>query len=152
MGLSSSPYIATMAMNFTFSDSVLEKFKEEMGYADFDFSSYDQFLSYYLDDCIIYTSKSNKSEKYSIKQIHLIALESVIFALNLQGWIASLKKANLMSDQLVFLGDFICTKIDSCMETFVAIYHNDFQNCSACWGCAGLGKTSFLMVINVYLH
>ena len=46
-------------------------------------------------------------------QIHLIALESVIFALNLQGWIASLKKANLMSDQLVFLGEFICTKTDT---------------------------------------
>ena len=57
MGLSSSPYIATMAMNYTFSDSVLEKFKEEMGYSDFDFSRYDQFLSYYLDDCIIFTSK-----------------------------------------------------------------------------------------------
>jgi DNA polymerase II small subunit/DNA polymerase delta subunit B len=43
-------------------------------------------------------------------------------------------------------------KIDSVLETFVAIYHNNFQNCSACWGCvgAGLGKTLFLMVINVY--
>ena len=113
MGLSSSPYIATMAMNFTFSDSVLEKFKQEMSYSDFDFSSFDQFLSYYLDDCIIFTSKAKQTEKYSSKQIHLIALEAVIYALNMQGWIASLNKANLMSDQLVFLGEFICTKTDT---------------------------------------
>ena len=108
MGLSSSPYIATMEMNYTFSDSVLEKLKEEMG-----FTHYDQFLSYYLDDCIIFTSKSKKTAKYSSKQIHLIALEAVIYALNMQGWIASLNKANLMSDQLVFLGEFICTKTDT---------------------------------------
>ena len=113
MGLSSSPYIATMAMNYTFSDSVLEKFKEEMGYSDFDFSRYDEFLSYCLDDCIIFTSKSKKTDKYNSKQIHLIALEAVIYALNMQGWIASLHKANLMSDQLVFLGEFICTKTDT---------------------------------------
>ena len=102
-----------MAMNYTFCDSVLEKFKEEMGYTDVNFSRYDQFLSYYLDDCIIFTSKSKKTEKYSSKQIHLIALEAVIYALNMQGWIASLNKANLMSDQLVFLGEFICTKTDT---------------------------------------
>ena len=113
MGLASSPYIATMAMKYTFNDAVLEKFKEEMGYSMFEFKSYDDFLKYYLDDCIIFTSKHSKNVKYSSNEIHLIALESVIFALNQEGWIGSLKKANFMSDELVFLGEHICTKTDT---------------------------------------
>ena len=46
MGLASSPYIATMAMKYTFSDDDLEKFKEENNYADLPFSRFDQFLSF----------------------------------------------------------------------------------------------------------
>ena len=68
MGLASSPYIATMAMKFTFNDAVLEKFKEEMGYSMFEFKSYDDFLKYYLDDCIIFTSKHSKNVKYNSNQ------------------------------------------------------------------------------------
>ena len=113
MGLASSPYIATMAMKYTFSDDVLEKFKEEHNYADLPFSRFDQFLSFYLDDCLIYTPKELNCLKYNSRKLHLIYLEAVIYTLHAAGWIASLAKANFLSDKLVFLGKLIDTRNDT---------------------------------------
>ena len=91
MGLSSSPYIATMAMQFTFSDAMLLKFKEENNYMDFKYTKFSEFIKYYLDDVIIFTDKKPKDSKYDSKQLHFIALEAIIFSLQHQGWIASLQ-------------------------------------------------------------
>ena len=100
MGLASSPYIASCAMQFTFSDAMLLKFKEENDLMDFPFTKFAQFSKYYLDDVIVFTSKKPKSCKYDSKQLHFIALEAIVFALQHQGWIASLQKANFLSDKL----------------------------------------------------
>ena len=113
MGLASSPYIATMAMKYTFSNDVLDKFKEEHNYADLPFSRFDQFLSFYLDDCLVYTSKELNNSKFNSRKLHLICLEAVIYALHTAGWIASLSKANFLSDKLVFLGELIDTRNDT---------------------------------------
>ena len=73
MGLASSPYIAMMAMQFTFSDAMLLKFKEENNFMDFPYTKFTEFVKYYLDDVIVFTNKKPKESKYDSKQLHFIA-------------------------------------------------------------------------------
>ena len=60
MGLSSSPYIAMMAMQFTFSDAMLLKFKEENNFMDFPYTKFAEFMKYYLDNVIVFTDKKGE--------------------------------------------------------------------------------------------
>jgi hypothetical protein len=93
-GLSVSPYISAAAMNYTFSDSVLDRFKNEYHFKDLPFSSYNQFMDFYIDDIILYCKRDKFYEKYSPTALHYILLESVIWALNDAGWKGSLNKCN----------------------------------------------------------
>ena len=107
MGLSCSPFIAQQAMYWTFSDNVLERFKNENNFQDLEFTSFSQFLDFYLDDVIIYNSLKSKNSKYNPKKLHLILLRATIFALNEAGWISSLKKCKFLTTRFTFLGQEI---------------------------------------------
>ena len=62
-GLSVSPYISAAAMNYTFSDSVLDRFKNEYHFKDLPCSSYNQFMDFYIDDIILYCKRDKFYEK-----------------------------------------------------------------------------------------
>ena len=109
MGMSISPYIATSAMHWTFSDSVLEKFKAENNLNNLSFKHFSDFLIFYLDDCLIFNEKIEKNSQFNSKELHFILLKAVIFALSEAGWIASLKKANFLREKFIFLGTVIDT-------------------------------------------
>ena len=112
-GLSVSPYISAAAMNYTFSDAILQRFKNEFGYHDLPFSSFKQYLDFYIDDIIIFNKRNIVHDKYSPTMLHHILLESVIFALNDAGWKGSLPKCNFLKPSFQFLGVEINTKTNN---------------------------------------
>ena len=108
MGLKSSPYISSCAMQYTFSDSVLKKFKEN-NKINLPFTRYDQFSVFYLDDILIFSEKK-EFEGFDSKSLHLWCLEAILFALTEAGWIGSLKKANFLCTKFTFLGESLDTE------------------------------------------
>ena len=116
-GLKSSPYLATQAMFWTFSKMVFRKFLQEKGIDpdQFIFQSYDQFSSFYLDDVIIYSLKDLKiqSSNTSPEDLHLLLVESVLYALETAGWIANKNKLSILTTKFSFLGQIIDTKTNS---------------------------------------
>ena len=109
-GLSVSPYISAAAMDYSFSDKVLERFKNEFNYQDLPFTSFSQFVSFYIDDVIIFNKRNISCKQYNPTTLHYILLESVIWALNESGWKGSLKKCNFMPKSFQFLGVVINTQ------------------------------------------
>ena len=109
-GLSVSPYIFAAARNYTFSDSVLQRFKNEFNCQDLPFTSYNQFVDFYIDDIILYCKRDKFYDKYDPTALHYILLESVIWALNDAGWKCSLNKCNFLRPTFQFLGVEINTK------------------------------------------
>ena len=112
-GLSVSPYISAAAMNYTFSDKVLERFKNEFSHQDLPFTSFNQFLDFYIDDVILYNKRNISCNKYDPTTVHYILLECVIWALNEAGWKGSLKKCSFMPPSFQFLGIEINTESNS---------------------------------------
>ena len=100
-------------MNYTFSDAILQRFKNEFGYNDLPFSSFKQYLDFYIDDIIIFNKRNIVHDKYSPTMLHHILLESVIFALNDAGWKGSLPKCNFLKPSFQFLGVEINTKTNN---------------------------------------
>ena len=100
MGLKSSPYISSCAMEYTFSPSVLKKFKEKYN-IEMPFTRYDQFSAFYLDDIICHTVKQ-EYQGFDPISLHLACLDSILFALTEAGWIGSLKKATFLSSKFTF--------------------------------------------------
>ena len=97
-GLACSPYIAQQAMSMTFSQAVFNEWKRQGGNENFPYSSYEEFIIYYLDDILTYTDTQHGTP------IHIQALESVMYALERAGWVISLSKCTFLSDKIKFLG------------------------------------------------
>ena len=113
MGLSNAPYIAFQAMKFSFRKEVLQQFLEKNNIKDFPLDSFDSFVKIYLDDILCHTPRKQISPNFTPKQLHFICLEAILFALNENGWIASLNKSNFLKDEITFLGQIINSKDDS---------------------------------------
>ena len=104
MGISSAPYWAQTAMDWSFRDEVLERFQQEKN-VKIPFKSYRQFCLWYLDDCLLFSPLiQNKETNLSPKQLHLILLQAVLYALSEAGWLGSLNKCQLMTTDFSFLG------------------------------------------------
>ena len=113
MGLSVSPFLAQSAMRWTFSTAVFKKFLQERGIDENKFPFKDfTYVLYYLDDVILFNKRNQCCSELNLsaKELHLVLLDSVIFALDQAGWIASKNKLSILSDEIVFLGQKINTK------------------------------------------
>ena len=65
---------------------------------DFPFHDYDAILDQFVDDLAVYTPRNNLDNykgKYSPMQMHLLAIESIIYALSRFGWLISLRKSTI---------------------------------------------------------
>ena len=113
MGLSNAPYVAFQAMKFSFRKEVLQQFLDKNNIKDFPFESFDSFVKIYLDDILCHTPRKQISPKFTPKKLHFICLEAILFALQENGWIASLNKSNFLKDEITFLGQIINCKDDS---------------------------------------
>ena len=100
MGLANAPFIAFMAMKFTFRDEMLKQFLEINNITNFPYQSFDSFLKVYLDDILCHTPRKSEGKHYTPKQIHFICLQAIFFALKENGWIASLSKSNFLKDEV----------------------------------------------------
>ena len=107
-GLKSSAAYANLAMKATFSQEVLQEFKDKYGLGDQDlpFDSYDYYVIFYLDDVLIHTSTSDYEERSS--QVHNNAIKSVLYALQRAGWKVSKEKTELRISDFIFLGQRFC--------------------------------------------
>ena len=104
MGISSTPYWAQTAMDWTFRDEVLERFQKE-NKVKLPFKSYRQFCLWYLDDCLLFSPiNQSKETNLSPKKLHSILLQATLFALSEAGWLGSLNKCQLMTTNFSFLG------------------------------------------------
>ena len=116
-GLKSSPYLATQAMYYTFGKMVFRKFLQEKGIDPdtFIFKSFEEFSTFYLDDVIIFTAKdlSVPSLNMNPEDLHLLLVESVLYALEAAGWIANKNKLSLLTTKFGFLGQVIDTESNS---------------------------------------
>ena len=114
MGTSLSPYLAALAMQWTFSKKVLEKFLRERGInpETFPHKSYQSFCVYYLDDILIYSNRNSTCPELNLnnKEMHLLLLDAVLFAVSEAGWIGSKKKLTVLSTKFTFLGEEINTE------------------------------------------
>ena len=114
MGTSLSPYLAALAMQWTFSKKVLEKFLRERGInpETFPHKSYQSFCLYYLDDILIYSNRNSTCPELNLnnKEMHLLLLDAVLFAVSEAGWIGSKKKLTVLSTKFTFLGEEINTE------------------------------------------
>ena len=99
-GLASSPYHAQCAMALTFHPSIFKEWRQKQKFSDeeFPYTDFSQFVSYYLDDIITYTSMSLGFD------CHLKALDSIFYAIQRAGWVVSLKKCNFFSPSIKWLG------------------------------------------------
>ena len=99
-GLGIAPNIFVAAMNACFNDDILKEFKatKQWNQEDFPFHSFKDFLLFYIDDCLIATSKAGGED------LHLRALEAVLYAIQRCGLLFAPKKAQVMTSHLQFLG------------------------------------------------
>ena len=106
MGFVNAPYIASKAMQYTFSDGVFEKFLRIRGLTSTDvpYKSYSEFLIIYLDDIVCGTHTSGKDSSFDKFKLHSICLDAILFALEQSGWIIGLEKCEFMTQDFVFLG------------------------------------------------
>ena len=106
MGFVNAPYIASKAMQYTFSDGVFEKFLRIRGLTskDVPYKSYSEFLIVYLDDIVCGTHTSGRDASFDKFKLHSICLDAILFALEQSGWIIGLEKCEFMTQDFVFLG------------------------------------------------
>ena len=129
MGLANAPFIAFMAMKFSFRDEMLKQFLEINKITDFPYKSFDSYLKIYLDDILCHTPRKPVCKHYTAKQLHFICLQSILFALKENGWIASLNKCNFLKDEVTFLGQVInCKKDTSRMSSARVRAIQDWRN------------------------
>ena len=114
MGTSLSPYLASLAMQWTFSKKVLEKFLRERNInpETFQHKSFESFCVWYLDDILIYSNRNSTCPELNLnnKEMHLLLLDAVLFAVSEAGWIGSKKKLKVLSTKFAFLGEEINTE------------------------------------------
>ena len=108
-GWSASPKIAKDAMSHTFQDSTMTEFKKDNNISDIDFppSTYKDILETFVDDLAVYTPKTLPTTykgKFNAMQLHLIAIDSIFYALNKFNWLISLRKSTVAKPQFIFLG------------------------------------------------
>ena len=99
-GVAASPYHAQSAMHLTFSQVVLEEWfiKEKVDREFFIYSSFGEFLKYFLDDVLIYSDleKGNR--------LHFLCIDAAWYALDRAGWNINIKKCNFLTNTIKFLG------------------------------------------------
>ena len=114
MGTSLSPYLAALAMQWTFNKKVLEKFLRERNInpETFEHKSFESFCVWYLDDILIYSNRNSTCPGLNLdsKEMHLLLLDAVLFAVSEAGWIGSKKKLTVLSTKFTFLGEEIDTE------------------------------------------
>ena len=74
---------------------------------DFSFRDYDQILKQFVDDLAIFTKRTTLKSykgKFTASELHLLAVDSVFYALDRFGWLISLRKSTILQDCFVFLG------------------------------------------------
>ena len=101
MGLRTSPFIFVQAMKATLHDDILKEFVSRKGWSseDFPYTSFSEFLLYYIDDLLLSTFSSGGSD------LHLKAMECLFYAMERAGLLLSPGKAQIMvSSDLHFLG------------------------------------------------
>ena len=99
-GIASSPYIAQSAMNITFAKVIFDEWinKKKLSSQDFPYTSFNDFATWYLDDTLIYSDIKFGSE------VHWLAVDAVLYALERAGWICSMKKCQFMTNKIKWLG------------------------------------------------
>ena len=105
-GISISPNIFVSAMRACFHDDILREFlaMQQWSSEDFPYKTWKEFLLYYIDDCLVFTKKEGGED------LHLKALECVLHAIQRCGLLFSPKKAQIMVDELHFLGHLLTPK------------------------------------------
>ena len=76
----------------------MHRTKKVLSIKDFPYKSYLEFLSFFLDDVLIYTD-----EKLGTN-LHLTALDACFYAISRAGWVTNLKKCQFLTDKIKFLG------------------------------------------------
>ena len=102
-GYAASPFWFCECMSACFSSEIYEEFKNIKNYSEEDlpYKNYREFTQWYIDDVIITTGRSLGN------QVHLRALESVLFAIRRAGLLLSPAKAQIFAKEVIFLGQQI---------------------------------------------
>ena len=98
-GLSISPLIFVSAMKASFTAELLQEFLARKGWTkkEFPFQECSEFLSYYVDDIIVWTDKDNPD-------LHLRCIEAMYWLLERAGLPLSPGKCKFMNKEFSFLG------------------------------------------------
>ena len=108
-GWCASPKFARDAMIITFAPEIMKDFAIEnnLSEEDFPFRDYDQILKQFVDDLAVFTKRDTVKSykgKFSATELHMLAIDSVFYALARFGWLISLRKSTILQDSFVFLG------------------------------------------------
>ena len=76
----------------------MHRTKKGLSIKDFPYKSYLEFLSFFLDDVLIYTDEKLGTD------LHLTALDACFYAISRAGWVTNLKKCQFLTDKIKFLG------------------------------------------------
>ena len=99
-GWCASPKLARDAMIITFAPEVMQDYMKEnnLSAEDFSFRDYDQILKQFVDDLAIFTKRTTLKSykgKFTASELHLLAVDSVFYALARFGWLISLRKSTI---------------------------------------------------------
>ena len=91
-GWCSFVFFATKATKLTFDQSTLQNFirSKQLKKKDFPHSTYDSFISTFVNDVAIYSSKAYKNPI----NLHLLCIEAVLYALKSHGWLIQIHLLN----------------------------------------------------------
>ncbi len=105
-GINISPNIFVAAMRECFHNDILKEFlaTKQWSTEDFPYTSYEDFLLYYIDDCLCFTHIEGGED------LHLRAMEAIFHAIQRCGLLFSPKKAQIMVPELQFLGHLLTPK------------------------------------------
>ena len=114
-GAIGSPFTAQAAMNYTFSDDILEQWKREykIDSSKMPYTSFRQFILIYLDDILIGSKRSGSDSSFDQNELHLLCIQAALFALEKAGWKVGLAKCSFLTQKFQFLGQVFDTTTNS---------------------------------------